>query len=122
MMKVLHKIMPLGFNGTSINIWTTIARPSCISNTSNQFFVQCKMHIHYIWILVTPKYLEFPIDYGHNVNPKLILYVYILCSHPRKKNEVNEIVKQSNLFSLHGEQGIKRYRSYDCHTCNNFVG
>jgi hypothetical protein len=38
MMKVLHKIMPLGFNGTSINIWTTIAKPSCISNTSNQFF------------------------------------------------------------------------------------
>jgi hypothetical protein len=50
-MKVLHKIMPLCFNGTFTNIWTTIARPSCTSNTSNQFFVQCKMHIHYIWIL-----------------------------------------------------------------------
>ncbi len=47
-MKVLHKIMPLGFNGTFTNIWTTIARPSCINNTSNQFFVQCKMHTHYI--------------------------------------------------------------------------
>jgi 1,2-phenylacetyl-CoA epoxidase catalytic subunit len=38
-MRVLHKIMPLGFNGTFTNIWTTIARPSCTSNTSNQFFV-----------------------------------------------------------------------------------
>jgi hypothetical protein len=38
-MKVLHKIMPLGFNGTSTNIWTTIARPSCTSNISNQFFI-----------------------------------------------------------------------------------
>jgi len=38
-MRVMHKIMPLGFNGTFTNIWTTIARPSCTSNTSNQFFV-----------------------------------------------------------------------------------
>jgi hypothetical protein len=38
-MRVLQKIMPLGFNGTFTNIWTTIARPSCTSNTSNQFFV-----------------------------------------------------------------------------------
>jgi len=52
MMKVLHKIMPLGFNGTSTNVWTTIAIPPCTSNTSNQFFVQCKIHIHYIWILL----------------------------------------------------------------------
>jgi len=48
MMRVLHKIMPSSFNGTSTDIWTTIAKPSCTSNTSNQFFVQCKMHIHYI--------------------------------------------------------------------------
>jgi hypothetical protein len=38
-MRVLQKIMPLGFNGTFTNIWTTIARPSCTSNTSNKFFV-----------------------------------------------------------------------------------
>ncbi len=50
MMKVLHKIMPLDFNGTSTNVWTTIAIPPCTSNTSNQFFVQCKIHIYYIWI------------------------------------------------------------------------
>jgi hypothetical protein len=53
MMRVLHKIMPLSFNGTSTNVWTTIAMPPCTNNTSNRFFVQCKMHIHYIWILVT---------------------------------------------------------------------
>jgi hypothetical protein len=38
-MKVLHKVMPLGFKRTFTNIWTTIARPLCTSNTSNQFFV-----------------------------------------------------------------------------------
>ncbi len=35
-------------NGTSTNIWSTIAKPSLTNNTSDQFFVQCKMHIHYI--------------------------------------------------------------------------
>jgi hypothetical protein len=44
-MRVLHKIMPLSFYGTSRNILTTIARPSRTSNTSDQFFVQCKMNI-----------------------------------------------------------------------------
>ncbi len=52
-MKILHKIMPLGFNGTFTNVWITIVIPSCTSNTSNQFFVQCKMHIYCIWILIT---------------------------------------------------------------------
>lgn len=49
-------------------------------------------------------------------------WAYMLCSHPHKKNEVNEIVKQSNLFLLHGEQGVKGYRSYDCRTCTDFIG
>lgn len=26
------------------------------------------------------------------------------------------------MFSLHGEQRVKGYRSYDCHTCNDFIG
>jgi hypothetical protein len=48
MMKVLHKIMPLSFNAQlSQNVWTTIAISSFISNTSNQFSVQCKMYIIY---------------------------------------------------------------------------
>jgi hypothetical protein len=51
-MRVLHKSMPLGFNGTSTNE-ITIAIPSCTTNTFNQFFAQCKMHTHYIWILIT---------------------------------------------------------------------
>ncbi len=39
-MKVLHKIMPLGFNGTSTNIWITIGIPLCTSNTSNSCSMQ----------------------------------------------------------------------------------
>jgi hypothetical protein len=50
-MRVLHKIMPLGFNGTSTNVWTTIAIPSCTNNTSNQIF--CLMqdaHAHTLYM------------------------------------------------------------------------
>jgi hypothetical protein len=50
---VLHKSMPFDCNETCMNIWNIIVIPSCTSNTSNQFFVQCNMHIYYIWILVT---------------------------------------------------------------------
>jgi hypothetical protein len=53
MMKVLHKSIPLGFNGTCTYIWITIAIPSYTSNTSNQFFAQYEIHIHYVWILIT---------------------------------------------------------------------
>jgi hypothetical protein len=77
MMRLLHKSMPLGFNGTYTKVWTTIAIPSCTSNTSDQFFAQCKMHIHYIHIYVyvqikfkffTSKYFyinSFPMPVGY---------------------------------------------------------
>jgi hypothetical protein len=35
MMRLLHKSMPLGFNGTYTKNWITIAIPSCTNNTSN---------------------------------------------------------------------------------------
>jgi hypothetical protein len=62
MMSELHKIVPLGFNETSINISTTIARPLCISYTSNQFFVQCKMNISNL-VFVQIKFKLFTIRY-----------------------------------------------------------
>jgi hypothetical protein len=71
--RVYLKIMSLSFNGTSTNVWTTIAIPPCTSNTSNQFFVQCKMHIHYIWILVT---LFLQIKFKLFIN-NLYLYVHL---------------------------------------------
>jgi hypothetical protein len=45
---ILHKIMPLGFNGTSTNIWTTITIPSCINNISNHFCLMQHAHTLYM--------------------------------------------------------------------------